>query len=94
MAMTKRMTCKFDMKVVYSSEVVEAYTNDLIAATKGYLAGVKTPGLVLRLIQEAVTNGVEAAIELQIKSVLNGKLKEELSEVGVTISNISMRFKQ
>lgn len=90
MAITKRMTCKFDMKIVFTSEDVESYALNMVKLTKGYVSGEKQDGITRKLVETAVEHGVEAAIELHLKSILATKLKDELQEV----YNISTRFKQ
>ena len=90
MAITKRLTCKFDMKIVFKSEDVESYALNMVELTKGYVSGEKQDGMTRKLVETAVEHGVEAAIELHLKSVLASKLKDELQEV----YNISTRFKQ
>lgn len=90
MAITKRLTCKFDMKIVFTSEDVESYALELVKLTKCYVSGEKLDGKSCKLVETAVEHGVEAAIELHLKSVLASKLKDELQEV----YNISTRFKQ
>lgn len=94
MAITKRLTCKFDMKIVFTSEDVESYALELVELTKCYVSGEKLDGMSRKLVETAVEHGVEAALELRLKSVLASKLKDELPENGVTISNISVGFKQ
>lgn len=94
MAMTKRLTCKFDLKIVFTADEVEAYSQELVEMTKGYIAGEKQDGLTRKLVETAVEQGVEAALELHLKSVLASKLKDDLQEGGDTISNISVGFKQ
>lgn len=94
MAMTKRLTCKFDMKIVFTSEEVESYSRELVEMTKGYVSGEKQDGLTRKLVETAVEHGVEAAIELHLKSALATKLKDELSADCEDLSNISVRFKQ
>lgn len=90
MAITKRLTCKFDMKIVFTSEDVESYSRELVELTKGYVSGEKQDGMTRKLVGTAVEHGVEAAIELHLKSILASQLKDELQEV----YNISTRFKQ
>ena len=94
MAITKRLTGKFDLKIVYTTDAVEAYSRRLVAMTKAYVSGEKRDGLTRKLVETAVEHGVESAIELHIKSVLAAKLKDELPEENVTISNISVGFKR
>lgn len=94
MAITKRLTCKFDMKIVFTSEDVESYSRQLVEMTKCYVSGGKQDGLTRKLVETAVEHGVEAAIELHLKSVLASKLKDEMPEDGATLSNISVGFKQ
>lgn len=90
MAITKRLTCKFDMKIVFTSEDVESYVLNMVELTKSYVSGEKRDGMTRKLVETAVEHGVEAAIELHLKSVLASKLKDGLQEV----YNISTRFKQ
>ena len=90
MAITKRLTCKFDMKIVFTSEDVESYVLNMVKLTKGYVSGEKQDGMTRKLVETAVEHGVEAAIELHLKSVLASKLKDEMQGV----YNISTRFKQ
>lgn len=90
MSITKRLTCKFDMKIVFTSEDVESYYLDMVELTKGYVSGEKQDGMTRKLVETAVEHGVEAAMELHLKSILASKLKDELQEV----YNISTRFKQ
>lgn len=90
MAITKRLTCKFDMKIVFTSEDVESYARNMVELTKGYVSGEKQDGMTRKLVETAVENGVEAAIELHLKSILASKLKDKLQGV----YNISARFKQ
>lgn len=94
MAITKRLTCKFDLKIVYTADNVETCSQELVEITKGYIAGEKQDGLTRKLVETAVEQGVEAAIELHLKAVLASKLKGELTEDGAILSNISTRFKQ
>lgn len=94
MAITKRLTCKFDLKIVFTSEDVESYSRELVEMTKCYVSGEKQDGMTRKLVETAVEHGVEAAIELHLKSVLAAKLKDELPEDGVTLSNISVGLKQ
>ena len=94
MAITKRMTCKFDLKIVFTSEDVESYARELVQMSKDYVSGEKQDGMTRKLVEAAVEHGVEAAIELHLKSVLASKLKEELPEDGATVSNISVGFKR
>ena len=94
MAITKRLTCKFDLKIVFTSLDVESYALELVEMTKGYVSGEKQDGLTRKLVETAVEHGVEAAIELHLKSVLASKLKDELPEDGATLSNISVGFKR
>lgn len=94
MAITKRLTCKFDLKIVFTSKDVESSALELVEMTKGYVSGEKQDGLTRKLVETAVEHGVEAAIELHLKSVLASKLKDELLGHGATISNISVGFKQ
>lgn len=90
MAITKRLTCKFDMRIVFTSEDVESYVLDLVKITKAYVSGEKLDGMARKLVETAVEHGVEAAIELHMKSILASQLKDELQGV----YNISTRFKQ
>lgn len=90
MSITKRLTCKFDMKIVFTSEDVESYVLNMVELTKGYVSGEKHDGMTRKLVETAVEHGIEAAIELHLKSILASKLKDELQEV----YNISTRFKQ
>lgn len=90
MAITKRLTCKFDMKIVFTSEDVESYALNMVELTKGYVSGEKQDGMTRKLVETAVEHGVEAAMELHLKSILASKLKDEMQEV----YNISTRFKQ
>lgn len=94
MAITKRLTCKFDLKIVFTSDDVESYSRELVKMSKDYLSGEKQDGLTRKLVETAVEHGVEAAIELHLKSVLATKLKDELPEDGATLSNISVGFKR
>ena len=108
MAITKRLTCKFDLKIVFTSEDVESYSRELVEMTKGYVSGEKQDGLTRKgyvsgekqdgltrkMVETAVEHGAEAALELHLKSVLASKLKDELPEDGATLSNISVRFKR
>ncbi|UAW07643.1 hypothetical protein JJDCOOPL_00013 [Salmonella phage STP-SP1] len=94
MAITKRLTCKFDMKIVFTSEDVESYSREMVEITKGYVSGEKQDGLTRKMVETAVEHGVEAAIELHLKSVLASRLKDELQEDGAALSNISVGFKQ
>lgn len=94
MAITKRLTCKFDLNIVFTSEDVESYALELVEMTKSYVSGVKQDGLTRKLVETAVEHGVEAAIELHLKSVLASKLKDDLPEDGATLSNISVGFKR
>lgn len=94
MAVTKRLTCKFDMKIIYTSEDMEAYTKELVKMTKGYVSGEKWNGLTRKLVETAVEQGVEAAMEIHLKSILASKLKDELPEDGAVLSNISVRFQR
>lgn len=94
MAITKRLTCKFDMKIVFASDDVESYSRELVEMTKGYISGELKDGFDRKLVETAVEHGVEAAIELHLKKVLASKLKDELPEDGVALSNIGVRFKQ
>lgn len=94
MAITKRLTCKFDLKIVFTSKDVESFSRELVEMTKGYVSGEKQDGLTSKLVETAVEQGVEAAIELHLKSALASKLKDELPEDGATLSNISVGFKQ
>ena len=90
MAITKRLTCKFDMKIVFTSEDVESYVLELVKTTKAYVSGEKLDGMARKLVETAVEHGVEAAIELHLKSILASQLKDKFQEV----YNISTRFKQ
>lgn len=90
MAITKRLTCKFDQKIVFTSEDVEFYARKLVEMTKGYVSGEKQDGMTRKLVETAVEHGVEAAIELHLKYILASHLKDELQEV----YNISTRFKK
>lgn len=94
MAITKRLTCKFDLKIVFTSKEVESYSRELVEMTNGYVSGEKQDGLTRKLVETAVEHGVEAAIELHLKAALASKVKDELPEEGATISNISVGFKQ
>ncbi|QDH94178.1 putative HNS binding protein [Escherichia phage vB_EcoP-Ro103C3lw] len=94
MAITKRLSCKFDLKIVFTSDDVEAYARELVQMSKDYVSGEKQDGLTRKLVETAVEHGVEAAIELHLKSVLGSKLKDELPEDGATLSNISVGFKR
>lgn len=94
MAITKRLTCKFDLKTVFTSDDVESYARELVQRSKDYVSGEKQDGLTRKLVETAVEHGVEAAIELHLKSMLASKLKDELPEDGVTLSNISVGFKR
>ncbi|QLF80642.1 hypothetical protein SP7_0025 [Escherichia phage vB_EcoP_SP7] len=90
MAITKRLTCKFDMKIIFTSEDVESYALNMVELTKGYVSGEKQDGMTRKLVETAIEHGVEAAIELHLKSILSSNLKDALQEV----YNISTRFKQ
>ncbi|WJJ60281.1 hypothetical protein [Salmonella phage ST21] len=94
MAITKRLTCKFDLKIVFTSDDVESYTRELVQMSKDYVSGEKQDGLTRKLVETAVEHGIEAAIELHLKSGLASKLKDELPEDGATLSNISVGFKR
>lgn len=94
MAITKRLTCKFDLKIVFTSDDVEAYSLELVEMTKGYVSGEIQDGFTRKLVETAVEHGVEAAIELHLKKVLASKLKDEMPEDGATISNIGVGFKR
>lgn len=89
MAITKRLTCKFDLKIVFTSEDVESYVLELVKLTKAYVSGEKRDGMTRKLVETAVEHGAEAAIELHMKSILASQLKDELQGV----YNISTRFK-
>lgn len=94
MAITKRLTCKFDLKIVFTSKDVESYSRELVEMTKGYVSGKKQDGLTSKLVETAIEHGVEAAIELHLKSAVASKLKDEMPEDGATISNIRVGFKR
>lgn len=92
MAITKRLTCKFDLKIVFSKEELESYSRELVEMTQDYVSGEAQDGFTRKLVETAVEHGVESAIELYLKKVLAAKLKDELPEDGVaTLSNIAIR---
>lgn len=90
MAITKRLTCKFDVKIVFTSEDVELYVLEMVDRTKSYVSGEKRDGLTRKLVETALQHGVEAAMELHLKSILASQLKDTVQGV----YNISTRFKQ
>lgn len=92
MAMTKRMRVSFDLKAVFSEEDLKSYTNELVELSKVFTKGEKLSGWDLQLVQTAAEGGVEAAIELHLKKVIAMKLKEEIPEGGVKLSNVTTRF--
>lgn len=92
MAITKRMRVSFDLKAVFSEEDLKSYTNELVELSKVFTKGEKLSGWDLQLVQTAAEGGVEAAIELHLKKVIAMKLKEEMPEGGVKLSNVTTRF--
>lgn len=94
MAITKRMRVSFDLKAVFSEEDLKSYTNELVALSKAFTNGDKLSGWDLQLIKSAAEGGVEEAIELHFKKVIAKKLKDVMPEQGVTLSNVTTRFKQ
>lgn len=94
MAMTKRLHVSFDMKIVFTTEDVEAYTGELRELTRMYAAGEKLSCWDQTLVKTALEGGVEAAVELHLKKVIAENLKEELPEDGATISQIRTVFKR
>lgn len=92
MAITKRMRVSFDLKAVFSEEDLKSYTNELVELSKVFTKGEKLSGWDLKLVQTAAEQSPEAAIELHLKKAVAKKLKEEIPEDGVKLSNVTTRF--
>lgn len=80
MAMTKRMRVSFSLGTVLSTEDVENFKKTLCELSRKVLNGEKTTGFERKMIEVAVTEGLEAVVELVIKKVIVDGLKEDLSD--------------
>lgn len=94
MAITKRCIVSFDMKFVASSEDVEGYTKRMLRVSRKIANGEKVSGIDLELARVAATEGIEASIELSMKSAIVGRLKDELREPQVSCGNFRVGFKR
>lgn len=94
MAMTKRARVSFDFKIVIDSETELLLIRRYIDSSRRILAGDKTlSALDRKLAEVAVEQGLEAAFELDLKSGIVSKLKDEGSDQ-TFLSQFSVRFKQ
>lgn len=92
MAMTKRVRVSFDAKFVASTEDVDGFAKHCVECSKRFLAGDKTlSGEDLEIARAAAEGGIESAVELSIKIAYYKAIKRELTETGVTVSNIAIR---
>lgn len=95
MAMTKRARIGFDFKIVISTEIEQMLIRKYIRDSKRILEGDKTlNGFDRKVALVAAEFGPEAAIELDLKSGIVSKLKDELLEDSVKFSNFSVGFKR
>lgn len=94
MAITKRMTVKFDLKIVFDSVEVEHFTQKVLNDSKRFLNGEKLNGLELEAARIAAEYGVEAAVELLIKASMKEALVTVFSGKQETVGNVSTVFKQ
>lgn len=95
MAMTKRARIGFDFKIVVSTEIEQELIRKYIRDSKRILEGDETlTGFDRKVALVAAEFGPEAAIELDLKSGIVDKLKAELPEDGVKLSNFRVEFKQ
>lgn len=94
MAITKRLRVSFDVKAVFPTEAVEEISKAFVEVSRRFLAGAKLTGYELEVARIAAQAGPEAAIELMLKSGIVEKLKEEIPEDGVTISQFRVEVKQ
>ena len=94
MTITKRLRVSFDVKVVFPSEEVQEFIEQLVGNSKRFLAGEKLTGIDLELARVAAQYGPEAAIELSMKSGIQSFLREELARSDATASNIRVEVRQ
>ena len=94
MAMTKRVHVSFDSKFVASTEEVKMFTDNLIHVSRKILAGEKVDGLNFKLAQVALEEGIEAALELSLKSAYSRAIKEVMTDGDVTLGNIKVEVKR
>ncbi|UTQ80045.1 hypothetical protein 14Stepyanka_00026 [Erwinia phage Stepyanka] len=92
MSITKRVKVKFDMKLVFPEVDWQEFHKKLLSDSRKVVNGEKISGLDAKVVQVAVTEGPEAAVELLIKSGVQSFLREQLSEEGQKVSNVAVRF--
>ena len=80
MAMTKRMRVSFSLGTVLSTEDVENFKKTLCELSRKVLNGENTTAFERKMIEVAVTECLEAVVELVIKKVIVDGLKEDLSD--------------
>ena len=95
MAMTKRARIGFDFKIVVSTEIEQELIRKYIRDSKRILEGDETlTGFDRKVALVAAELGPEAAIELDLKAGIVDKLKSELPEDCVKLSNFRVEFKK
>lgn len=94
MAITKRIRVSFDLKMVVSSNEEDALNRKLVEMAKLYVAGEKTDGLGLSLLQAAIESGPEAAMEIALKKVIKEELVDSFCEDRFGVSNLRFEVKR
>ncbi|ALP47794.1 hypothetical protein BOW94_gp29 [Escherichia phage GA2A] len=94
MAMTKRIRVSFDLKMVAGSEEESALNRSLVEMAKLYLAGEKTDGLGLKLLQTSLESGPEAALEIALKKTIKEELVKTFSGKQFGVSNLRFEVKR
>ena len=93
MAITKRFSVKFDLKVVAGTEDFASFQKELVELTKRFLSSKNLSGFELEKARIAAEFGPEAALEMAIKSGVALTLREELTLPGASLGNIQVVVK-
>lgn len=94
MAITKRFSVQFDLKMVFDKEDFESFQKSMVSLSKQFLNGDKLTGLELELARTAAEFGPEAAAELAFKSGMAESIREHYVGGGGSVGNIRVGVKR
>lgn len=94
MAITKRFSVQFDIKMVFDTEDFSEFQNSMVKLSKQFLMGnKKLTGLELELARTAAEFGPEVAAELAFKSGMAESIREHYVGGGGSVGNIRVVVK-
>lgn len=94
MAMTKRIRVSFDLKMVVSSADEAALVANMVGMAKAYASGEKLDGLHLKMLQEAIESGPEAALDIALKKTIKEELVDAFGNGQYGVSNLRFEVKR